>query len=158
MIKLWLPIVASSIRIVGRHPRFARLVVVRFELDRRPPTRWVDLFARVAPGLGQLPGAPEPHLLDGMVQVDARDDALDQDVEDVLLHIDATNRWYEEDLRGAALPLPPQGSPRDEARIQQARVRAARLTREFARMRLTASTTWASQTVFLPGTPSDRDL
>jgi hypothetical protein len=158
MIKLWLPIVVASIRIVGRHPRFARLVVVRFELDRRPPTRWVDLFARVAPGPRQMPGVAEPHLLDGLVQVDARDEALDQDVEDVLLHIDATNRWYEEELCGAALPLPPQDSPQDEARIQQARVRAARLTREFARMRLTKSTNWTTQTVFQPGTPSDKDI
>ena len=157
MIKLWLPIVVSTIRIVGRHPRFARLVVVRFELDRRPPTRWVDLFARVAPALGQLPGAPEPLLLDGMVQVDARDDALDQDVEDVLLHIDATNRWYEEELCGAAQPLPPQRTQQDEARIHQARVRVARLTRDFARMRESASATWATQTVFRPKTPPDRE-
>lgn len=158
MMNPWRPIVVSTIRIVGRHPRYARLVVVRFELDRRPPTRWVDLFARVAPQNSQALAAPEPHLLDGMVQVDARDDALDQDVEHVLLHIDATNHWYEEALRGAAQPIPPQSNDHDEARLQRARIRAARLTREFTRMRLSASTTWASQAVFLPGTPRDREL
>ncbi len=152
----WLPIAITASHIVGRHPRYARLVVVRFELDRRPPTRWVDLFNRVDTGSLGLPGTPVPRVLDGLVQVDARDEALDDDVAGVLLHLEATNLWYEEDLRGAMQPPPPDGE--ESARLREARVRAARLTRDFGRVRAPSSDVWAVPLQFMPTTPSDREL
>ena len=158
MMTLWLPIVVSAVRIIGRHPRFARLVVVRFELDRRPPTRWVELFAQVSPTSGLVAHTVEPRLMDGLVQVDARDDALDEDVASVLLHIELTNHWYSESLRGADQAMPAPSTAEDSERLEQARARAARRTRHFSRMRLTASAAWTLPTGFLPGTPSDRDF
>ncbi len=156
MITPWQPILVSTVRVVGRHPRYARLIVVRFELDRRPPTRWVELFARVDPA--QDADAAELRLLDGLVQVDARDDALDEDLAGVLMHIEATNHWYHEAMLGSPLPLPPQDNATDDERLRNARARVARLTREFARLRLTEMGAWRDESGVLPGPPNDRDL
>lgn len=154
----WLPVVASTVHLVGRHPRFSRLVVVRFELDRRPPGRWVEIFRKVASTPGQAAGSPEPHVLDGYIQVDARDDALDNDLADVLLQIDVANRWYDDEMRGAAQPDLSLATAPDEVRLQKARVRAASLTRDFVRARLAKAGAWSPQTLFMPCTPSDADL
>ena len=152
----WLPIVVNASHMIGRHPRFARLVVVRFELDRRPPARWVDLFNRVDSRQFARPDAPTPRLLDGLVQVDARDDALDEDVAGVLLHIEAANRWYEEDLRGVTPK--PLADLAGAARLQEAHARAARLTRDFGRARPTGAGPQSPAFRFVPGTPSEREF
>lgn len=152
---LWLPIIAQRVHLVGLHPRFARLVVVRFELDRRPPQRWVELFAKT-----QTPDKTlaDPHVLDGYIQVHARDEALDDDLADVLLQIDVTNRWFDEELRGKErVDLKPALTQTDE-RLQRAKLRAASLTRDFVRTRLAKAGAWSAQTVFMPCTPSDADL
>ncbi len=152
----WQPIIVSTVRVIGRHPRYARLIVVRFELDRRPPTRWVELFARVDPALETDTAALR--LLDGLVQVDARDDALDEDLAGVLLHIEATNHWYHEEMLGSPQPLPSQTSATDDDRLHNARARVARLTREFARLRLTDTGAWRDESGVFPGPPGERDL
>jgi len=145
----WPPIIAHSAEVVGIHPQFSRLLVIRVRLDRAPPPRWRELFERA----DSQPFAAESTAIaleEASLTLKAQDDALDEAITQAVLRIQRANQMHEAELLGLRDATGDATDADQAQRLESARKRAQALNRLLAAGDGRISGAWAMQAQWIP--------
>ncbi len=146
---VWPPIVAHSAEVVGIHPKFSRLLVIRVRFDRPPPPRWRELFEQTdvhASGDG-LEGL---QLEDASLTLRTQDDALDEAITQAILRIQQANQLHAAEMLGLREASGQATDADQEQRLHHARKRAEALNRVLATGHGRISGAWAMPGQWVP--------
>lgn len=118
----------SQVEVVGLHPRFSRLLVVRVALEPPPTAGWHRHFEQAVDPEGYVP-IHTPLVQDAAVLLAPPDADLAREVAHLERRIRIANETYAVERLAMARPTP---SDAERARLEAARQRAARISASFA--------------------------
>ena len=135
---------------MGIHPRYARLLVIQFSLDRTPTPVWVEHFLATAKELPWVEVHP-PHVQGDKIILNPTDEEIEQEVAHIEERIQLTNqRWLtaleRTNRKAATVDLESDHfSPDIRARIDAARQRTRSMSEAFSVQGFWRSDAWVTE-------------